>query len=90
MYNISRNTQYMFQIQEKGVFMMTFNQILLAAKIEYHWWRIIALRKKKATASEYRKQNITAAENLHRYKAEIASIEYEISVGLRNHNCLCI
>lgn len=66
--------------------MMTFNQILLAAKIEYHWWRIKTLRKKKAYASESRKQNMSASENLHRHKAEIASIEYEISLGLRNHH----
>ena len=65
--------------------MMTFNQILLAAKIEYHWWRIGALRKKKAFASERRKQNLFASENLHRHKAEIASVQYEISLGLRDH-----
>ena len=70
--------------------MMTFNQILLAAKIEYHWWRIMALRKKKATASESRTRSLSAAENLHRYKAEIASVEYEISAGLRNPNPILI
>jgi hypothetical protein len=68
--------------------MMTFNQILLATKIEYHWWRIGALRKKKANVSERRKQNMSASENLHRYRAEKALIEYEITLGLRNYNGL--
>lgn len=68
--------------------MMTFNQILLATKIEYHWWRIGVLRKRKANASTKRKQKLSATENLHRYKAEKASIEYEISLGLRNHEGL--
>lgn len=69
---------------------MTFNQILIAAKIEYHWWRIGVLRKKSAKATHNRKQNLCATENLHRYKAEIASIEYEISLGLRNHHGMCV
>lgn len=90
MYNKDRNTQYVFQIRKKGVFMMTFNQILLAAKIEYHWWRIMALRKKKATASESRMQSLSAAENLHRYKAEITSVQYEISAGLRKPKALWV
>lgn len=64
--------------------MMTFNQFLLATKIEYHWWRIGAIRKKKANASERRMQKLSASENLHRYKADRASLIYEISLGLRN------
>lgn len=68
--------------------MMTFNQFLLATKIEYHWWRIGATHKKKANASERRMQNLSATENLHRYKAEKATIEYEISLGLRNSHGL--
>lgn len=68
--------------------MMTFNQILLAAKIEYHWWRINALRKKLSKATCKRTKKLSSTENLHRYKAEIASIEYEISLGLRNHHGL--
>lgn len=70
--------------------MMTFNQILLATKIEYHWWRIGAIRKKKANTSRNCKQKLSATENLHRHKAEIASIEYEISLGLRNHQGLWV
>ncbi len=63
--------------------MKNFNQKLLAAKIEYHWWRIRNLRKKKSMLTD-NPDKLIHAENLHRYKAEKASIEYEISVGLRN------
>lgn len=64
---------------------MTLNQRLLSAKIEYHWWKIGAIRNKKSSASPKRKQKLSAAENFHRYKAEKASFEYEISAGLRDH-----
>jgi hypothetical protein len=60
--------------------MKSLNQMLLAAKIEYHWWCIGSIRKVNSND-----QNLTASENLHRYKAERALIEYEISLGLRNH-----
>lgn len=63
--------------------MKNFNQRFLAAKIEYHWWRIRNLRKKKSMHAD-NPDKLTHAENLHRYKAEKASIEYEISVGLRD------
>ncbi len=70
--------------------MMTFNQISLAAQIEYHWWRIRSIRKKNATTVQKNSEKLSAAENLHRYKAEKALIQYEITVGLRNHNGLWI
>jgi hypothetical protein len=63
--------------------MKNFNQRFLAAKIEYHWWRIRNLRKKKSMHKD-NPDKLDYAENLHRYKAEKASIEYEISVGLRD------
>ena len=65
--------------------MMTFNQILLAAQIEYHWWRIHSIRKKDAATVQKNSEKLSAAENLHRYKAEKALIQYEIAVGLRDY-----
>lgn len=70
--------------------MMTFNQILLATQIEYHWWRIRSLRKKNATTVQKKSEKLSAAENLHRYKAEKASIQYEITVGLRDYKSIWI
>lgn len=64
--------------------MKNFNQRFLAAKIEYHWWRINSLRKKKKMLSD-NPDKLKSAENLHRYKADKATVEYEISAGLRNH-----
>ncbi len=64
---------------------MTFAQFVLAAKIEFHWWRIRCIRKKKQHAGPPRSKKLCTAENLHRHKAEIAQIQYEISIGLRNH-----
>lgn len=58
--------------------MKNLRQLLLAAKIEYHWWRINSLRK-------YGKGKNVATINLHRYKAERAMIEYEVSLGLRDY-----
>ncbi len=64
--------------------MKNFNQRFLAAKIEYHWWRIRNLRKRKSMQTDNPKK-LDYAENLHRYKADKATVEYEISAGLRNH-----
>lgn len=64
--------------------MKSLYQGLLIAKIEYHWWRIKALRKKKNKGSDKGTEKYLGAESLHRYKADKASLEYEISVGLRN------
>ena len=64
--------------------MKNFNQRFLAAKIEYHWWRIRNIRKKKNVLTNDLSK-LTFTENLHRYKAEQATVEYEISVGLRDH-----
>jgi len=64
--------------------MKNFNQRFLAAKIEYHWWRIRNLRKKKSMLTD-NPEKLDYAENLHRYKADKATIEYEISVGLRDY-----
>ena len=65
---------------------MTFNQVFLAQMIEYHWWRIRVLRKRKKTASGKRMQKLNASENLHRYKAEAATVKFEVSLGLRNEH----
>lgn len=65
--------------------MKSFNQMLLAAKIEYHWWRIGNIRKKQCHAVNNVDKKLSVLENLHRYRAENALIEYEISLGLRNH-----
>lgn len=65
--------------------MKSLNQMLLAAKIEYHWWRIGSIRKRQCHAVNTPDKKLSASENLHRYKAEKALIEYEISLGLRNH-----
>ena len=65
--------------------MKSLNQMLLAAKIEYHWWRIGNIRKRQCHTVNTNDQKLSASENLHRYRAENALIEYEISLGLRNH-----
>lgn len=65
--------------------MKSLNQMLLAAKIEYHWWRIGSIRKRQYYEANAPTVKLIASENLHRYKAENALIEYEISLGLRNH-----
>ena len=65
--------------------MKNLNQMLLAAKIEYHWWRIGSIRKRLCHTVTAPSPKLSASENLHRYKAENALIEYEISLGLRNH-----
>lgn len=61
--------------------MKSLRQKLLAAKIEYHWWRIDKLKKSRENKTNHCE---TEAENLHRYKAEQLAIEYEISLGLRD------
>ncbi len=66
--------------------MKSLNQMLLAAKIEYHWWLIGSIRKRQCHAVNTHAKKLSASENLHRYKAEKALIEYEISLGLRNHH----
>ncbi len=65
--------------------MKSLNQMLIAAKIEYHWWRIGSIRKRQCRTVNTPVKKLSASENLHRYKAEKALIEYEISLGLRNH-----
>lgn len=66
--------------------MKTLNQKLLALKIEYHWLCIGNLRKKLRRAENERFEKLGASERLHRYKAEQALIEYEVSLGLRDRN----
>lgn len=65
--------------------MKSLNQMLLAAKIEYHWWRIGSIRKRQCHTVKANSEKLSALENMHRYKAERALIEYEVSVGLRDH-----
>ena len=64
--------------------MRSLNQMLLAAKIEYHWWRIGSIRKRQCHAVKA-SEKLSALEKIHRYKAEQALIEYEVTVGLRDH-----
>lgn len=51
---------------------------VLALKIEYHWHRISKLRRKPKSARYAQK------EQMHKFKAEQLSIEYEIRAGLRD------
>ena len=65
--------------------MKSLNQMLLAAKIEYHWWRIGSIRKRQCHTVKANSEKLSALVIMHRYKAEQALIEYEVSVGLRDH-----
>lgn len=65
--------------------MKSLNQMLLAAKIEYHWWRIGSIRKRQCRTVKKQSEKLSVLKNMHRYKAEKALIEYEVSVGLRDH-----
>lgn len=63
--------------------MKTLGQAVLAARIEYHWWRISHLKRK-----QQKKQNekLFYCENLHRFHANRLETIYEISLGLRDVN----
>lgn len=87
-YNIVKDIEYPTNYEKESQFMKSLNQMLLAAKIEYHWWRIGSIRKRQCHIVKFHAKNPSASENLHRYKAEKALIEYEISLGLRNHRGL--
>ena len=57
------------------------NLKILAILIEYHWWRVDCLRKKKhnmfySTSFNY--------ENLHKFRAEQLMVLYEMCLGLRD------
>ena len=63
--------------------MKSLKQKILAAKIEYHWWRIARLKKKQENKAS---QRLKYCENLHRYYAEKNSEIYEVSLGLRDRS----
>lgn len=66
--------------------MKSFRQHILSAKIEYHWWRARGIEKRiKSSVSACNERRYSAV-NLHKYMAERALIEYEVSVGLRDRN----
>ncbi len=70
--------------------MKSFRQHILSAKIEYHWWRAKQTEKRsKNSVTAYNERRYATA-NLHKYKAEKALIEYEVSMGLRDRNGLWI
>ena len=62
--------------------MRCFKQTILAAKIEYHWWRITYKRKSRNLKES---EIMLCSENLHRYRAEQLSVIYEISLGIRDY-----
>ena len=64
--------------------MRSIRQTILSAKIEYHQKRVLQLKKRLKSAKSPAKERLSASVNLHRYKANKALIEYEISEGLRN------
>ena len=65
--------------------MKSLKQKILAAKIEYHWWCIGGLRRKK-NENKNKKPNLANREDFHKFKAEQLSVEYEIHAGLRDYN----
>lgn len=54
---------------------------ILAAKIEYHWWRVDCLRKKTCHENYERKP---PREDFHKFRAEQLSVLYEMYMGLRD------
>ncbi len=64
--------------------MRSIRQTILSAKIEYHQWRVKRLKNRLKGAKESKGERLSASVNLHKYLAEKALIEYEISEGLRN------
>lgn len=69
--------------------MKSLKQKILAVKIEYHWWCIGGIRRKrnaKKSENRSRKPNLANREDFHKFKAEQLSVEYEIHAGLRDYN----
>ncbi len=64
--------------------MKSIRQTILSIKIEYHYRRAKKLQARVEAAKSPRKEGLYSSINLHKYKAEKALIEYEISEGLRN------
>lgn len=64
--------------------MKNFRQTILSIKIEYHYRRAKKLQERVKYTNSPRKKSLYSAINLHKYKAEKALVEYEISEGLRN------
>ncbi len=64
--------------------MKSIRQTILSIKIEYHYRRAKKLQERVEAAKSPRKEGLYGAINLHKYKAEKALVEYEISEGLRN------
>ena len=56
---------------------------ILAAKIEYHWWRVDCLQK----LSCHRKNESTPCrEDFHKFRAEQLMVLYEMQLGLRDYH----
>ena len=64
--------------------MKSLKQKILAVKIEYHWWCIGGIRKRKEEKKN--KEKLANREDFHKFKAEQLSVEYEIHAGLRDYN----
>ena len=54
---------------------------LLAIIIEYHWWRVDRLRKKKCHEIY---ENTLNREDFHKFRAEQLMVLYEMCLGLRD------
>ncbi len=54
---------------------------ILAAKIEYHWWRVDCLRRKCYRNKE---RYSPCCEDFHKFRAEQLSVLYEMYLGLRD------
>ena len=63
--------------------MKSLKRKILAVKIEYHWWCIGGIRKRKDEKKNNAK--LTNREDFHKFKAEQLSVEYEIQAGLRDY-----
>lgn len=63
--------------------MKSLKRKILAAKIEYHWWCIGGIRKRKDEKKNNEK--LMNREDFHKFKAEQLSVEYEIHAGLRDN-----
>lgn len=64
--------------------MRSIRQTILSAKIEYHHRRVKRLKNRLKGAKISKRERLSASVNLHKYLAEKALIEYEISEGFRN------
>lgn len=61
--------------------MRTFRQMVLYLRIEYHWHRILHLKKRQ---EKKKSERLFYCENLHRFHAKRLGVIYEISLGIRD------